>query len=81
MSKDIEIFKVQRPLIGGDEVLIYNEDRSVMGQFPPSNELLNMFDEDEYKIYVVGFYNDKTKQTHINSKLDNDVVEQLEIDW
>lgn len=81
MSKELEIFKVQRPLVGGDEVLIYNEDRSIMGQFPPSNELLNMFDEDEYKIYVVGFYNDKTKQTHINSKLNQEEVEELGVDW
>ena len=61
-SKEAIVFKIQRPIVytGEYEVLCYNEDRSIMGQFSPSKELLDMFDEDEYKIYVNGTFDEKT---------------------
>lgn len=81
--KEAEIFKVQRPIIstGSYEVLCYNEERSVMGQFPPSKELLDMFEEDEYKIYVTGSYNKKSGKIMIKNKIPTDVVIDAEMDF
>ena len=33
------IVKIQTPLFGGSEVLVYNEDKSVMEMFPNSLEI------------------------------------------
>lgn len=51
------VFKIQRPLgmFGGPVlVLIYNQSRSVYGQFPMSQELAKLMGTD-YKIYVKGY--------------------------
>lgn len=81
--KEAEIFKVQRPIIstGSYEVLCYNEERSIMGQFPPSKELLDMFEYDEYKIYVTGSYDEKTGKIMIKNKIPLEVVINAEMDF
>ena len=81
--KEAEIFKVQRPILStnGYEVLCYNEERSIMGQFPPSKELLDMFEEDEYKIYVTGSYDEKTGKIMIKNKIPTQVVIYAEMDF
>ena len=48
-----KIFKLQRPLFGGNLILAYDEDRSHFGQFPVAEEILELFGN-EYKIYVLG---------------------------
>lgn len=54
------IFKVQRAIDPPDaEVLVYNEDRSIMGQFPMTEELLTWFG-DKYKLYIEGVFNEST---------------------
>jgi hypothetical protein len=53
----MEIFKVQKSIVTTKEhaqVLIYNEDRSIMGQFNLTDEVDKLFNEDEYKIFVYG---------------------------
>lgn len=48
------IFKLQRAIVSSEDqppVLAYNEDRSALGQFPATPEMLELFG-DEYKIYV-----------------------------
>ena len=56
MSK--HLFKIQRPLSSSDEqgmteCLVYNEDRSIMGQIPMSKDIFELFG-DEVKLYVKG---------------------------
>ena len=83
MKKEAIIYKVQRPIMtnGNYEVLCYNEDKTIMGQFPPSKELLDMFDEDEYKIYVFGDYDEKTGKIIIVDKLPTQAVIDAEMDF
>lgn len=58
-DKTIEIFKIQKPLFGNlENGLIYNEDRSIL-IMRPFVELQSLFTEDEMKIYVKGFLNEK----------------------
>lgn len=55
--KKDEVFKLQRPLhTNGDynEILIYNEDRSVEAQLPVSSEVIELIFNDEYKVYMLG---------------------------
>ena len=56
-KQEADIFKIQRPIMSneGDIVLCYNSDRSINGKFPMTKELANLFNEGEYKIYVVGY--------------------------
>lgn len=51
--KNKDIFKLQRPVAGGDEILIYNRSRNVELLLPPTPQLLAYFG-DELKIYAVG---------------------------
>lgn len=78
-----EVFKIQRPIVctGAYQVLCYNEDRSIMGQFSPSKELLDMFEKDEYKIYVNGSYNEKTEQITIKDKIPTEIVVGAEMEF
>lgn len=73
-KQEVEIFKIQRPIMGneGDIVLCYNEDRSICGLFPMTKELSKLFNKDEYKIYVVGYY--KGAKIHIVKKIKKDFV-------
>ena len=53
------IFKVQIPLstnMDHEEVLIYNKDRSILDQREVTPELLALFPEGVYKIYVKGTF-------------------------
>ena len=80
-KKEAIIYKVQRPIIatGDYEVLCYNEDKTITGQFPPAKELLDMFDDDEYKIYVFGDYGEKTGKIIIVDKLPTQAVIDAEM--
>ena len=52
-----EIWKLQRPVFTNQPtsmVLMYNEDRSKEGSFPMTPEVLDLFDDDEYKMFVHG---------------------------
>lgn len=75
-NKEVQIFKIQRPIVytSDYQVLCYNEDRSLMGQFSPSQELLEMFDEDEYKIFVNGYFDKKTENIIIVEKIPIDII-------
>lgn len=81
MKKEAILFKIQRPIIstGDYEVLCYNEDQTIMGQFPPSQELLDMFEEEEYKIYVNGTYDEKTGKIIIVNKVPTEIIENAEM--
>lgn len=82
-SKEAIVFKIQRPIVytGEYEVLCYNEDRSIMGQFSPSKELLDMFDEDEYKIFVNGTFDEKTGKIIIKDKIPTEIVVGAEMEF
>jgi hypothetical protein len=56
-----EIWKVQRAITFTEDqppILIYNKDRSKMGEIPATPEILDLFDDDEYKIFVQGTIGD-----------------------
>jgi len=56
-----EIFKVQRALSSNEEsppVLVYNEDRSIMGEVPATQDIIDLFPPDEYKIFIKGSFSD-----------------------
>lgn len=44
------VIKFQKPIYGSDLVLMYNEDRSIMGQLP-MDKVFKMLFGDRYKIY------------------------------
>lgn len=52
-----------------------------MGQFPPSKELLDMFEEDEYKIYVSGTFDEKTGNIIIKDKIPTEIVVGAEMEF
>lgn len=81
--KPAMVFKIQRPIIcsGQYEVLCYNRNRSIIGQFPPSKELLDMFEEDEYKIYVNGTFDEKTGNIIIKDKIPTEIVVGAEMEF
>lgn len=58
-APDTQVFKIQRPLAAMDtmnKILIYNEDRSVIGEVPVTQDWLDAyFPEGSMKIYVDGF--------------------------
>lgn len=83
MKNEAIVFKIQRPIItnGNYEVLCYNEDKTIMGQFPPSKELMDMFEEDEYKIYVNGTYDEKTGNIIIKDKIPTEIIVGAEMDF
>jgi hypothetical protein len=49
------IVKLQRPLAGGTEVLIYNKDRSVQGMIPMTPDLQRLFGK-KPKVYAEGSF-------------------------
>ena len=83
MKNEAIVFKIQRPIMtnGAYEVLCYNEDKTIMGQFPPSKELMDMFEEDEYKIYVNGTYDEKTGNIIIKDKIPTEIIVSAEMDF
>lgn len=77
MNKQTEIFKVQQDFTGS-LCLMYNKDRTIMGQFPldkPMKKILN----GKMKVYVMGYYNEKTTKTEIYRRCTNE--EMKKIDW
>lgn len=62
-----QICKFQRPIVTNynsddTEVLVYNEDRSLMGQIPVDKKTLNeLFPDDEFKTYWLCELNKETK--------------------
>jgi len=44
------IVKVQRAVAGEPAILVYNEDRVIQQQFPPTPELMRMFG-DKFKMF------------------------------
>lgn len=54
-----EIFKMQRPLIG-EEILIYNIDKSYVGKAKPDDDWMKLFGNN-IKIYVEGFIDENRK--------------------
>lgn len=57
---------------------MYNKDRTIMGQFPldkPMKKILN----GKMKVYVMGYYNEKTTKTEIYRRCTNE--EMKKIDW
>lgn len=62
-----EIFKLQRPIAGGKELLLYNEDKSIISQLNCEKELLKLFGKD-FKIYVLAYF-DKSDVLHIEKKV------------
>jgi hypothetical protein len=55
-----EMFKLQRPLAGRQEVLVYNEDKSILNAFPYDDYVKGMFGN-MLKIYVDAFVMDDGK--------------------
>lgn len=52
-GKDTEVFKLQQLIVGGD-VLIYNEDYSIIDVTPMGKKLLEEVFAGEYKAYWLG---------------------------
>lgn len=75
MAKEEMVFKLQRPLMTTEKephVLIYNEDRSVEGFLPMTEEVFNLFPEsnvdgwaEQYKIFVKGMFDRETGNVDI----------------
>jgi hypothetical protein len=59
------LFKLQRPLFGGNLLLIYNENKSVMFQYG-SAALLKLFKEGEFKIFIEAEIDD-SNQLKVNT--------------
>jgi hypothetical protein len=69
-----EIWKVQRAITSSEEqppILIYNKDRSKQGEIPATPEILDLFDDDEYKIFIQGTIGDDGQiefEKHVDEK-------------
>lgn len=61
MSK-AEIFKLQRAIAGDDLCLIYNENRSIMGQYSTTKDDLQIL-QGKPKVYFWGKHDIKTAKT------------------
>lgn len=58
VATDPELFKIQLPIIGGSTMLIYNRDRSIMGELPVTEEVKALFEKTRPpipKIYIMGW--------------------------
>ena len=64
------IFKVQRSLMPPDaDCLVYNEDRSIQGQFPVGDDIREAMGED-MKAYFVGTYRDRDGKVELSHRTD-----------
>lgn len=71
MNKEAGIFKIQRSLFPPDaDCLVYNEDRSVQGQFPVTKEMRD-FMGDDMKVYVRGVWRKKDGKLEIDERLED----------
>lgn len=75
-----EIFKLQRPIVqfgkppiepGSIDVLAYNEDRSIQGQFPMSLIDAKTIFGDEYMVYVRGRWRKKDGQILVSEVVED----------
>lgn len=72
MTTEIQIFKVQKPVGGAPHpALIYNEDRSILGEVPMTPELTTLM-KGSYKIYVKGYIDDDG-MLFIDEKVNNQI--------
>lgn len=77
MNEQTEIFKVQQDL-SGNICLIYNKDRSILGQFPLDKTMKKIL-KNKMKVYAVGYYNEKTTKTELYRRCTEEELEK--IDW
>lgn len=64
----METFKIQRSIATNAPapmVLVYNKRRSIIGEIPLTDEMLELFG-DEYKIYVRADFNEVTGNIEID---------------
>lgn len=66
------VMKFQRPIFGSNNVLMYNEDRSIIGELPMDTIFSMLFGE-RYKIYC------KCKYRNNDGYLE--IGEEVEADW
>lgn len=76
MMGKTEIFKLQRSLETNaptDQVLIYNEDRSIVGELDLTEDIFQLFPKEPiegiglpHKIFVRGMVNEQTKEIDIS---------------
>lgn len=64
MSKRTEIFKIQQDFTH-TLCLVYNNNRSIMGQFPLDKEM-KKFLNGKMKVYAWGWYNEKTTKVEFS---------------
>ena len=76
MSKATEIFKLQRAVFGDDLCLIYNENRTVMGQYLTTKDELKIL-QGEYKTYFWGKHNDNTGKTEFIRHCTQDEIDKI----
>lgn len=62
------IMKFQRPLYGSDLVLMYNEDRSIMGQ-QPMDQMFEYIFGDKYKVYCECKYDENSGYLQIGKQV------------
>ena len=65
------IMKFQRPIFGSNNVLMYNEDRSIMGQQPMDAVFELLFGE-RYKIYCECKYRNEDGYLEIGKEVEAD---------
>jgi len=75
MKNKKEIFKYQQDFTSS-LCLVYNKDRSIMGQFPLDEELENIFNG-EMKFYAWATYDDNTGETIIDRKCTEEETEKI----
>lgn len=77
MNNRTEIFKIQQDF-SGNLCLMYNKDRSIMGQFP-LDKTMKKFLKGDMKVYAVGYYNEKTTKTEVYRRCTEEELKK--IDW
>lgn len=65
------VIKFQRPIYGAGLVLMYNEDRSIMGQLPMDRAFEMLFG-DRYKIYCECKYRNSDGYLQIGKEVNAD---------
>lgn len=76
-EKLLEVFKVQQDFTHS-LILMYNEDRSIMGQFSIDKTMRKLMGN-QMKIYIIGFHDDNTGKVEIVRKCTKE--ELREIKW
>lgn len=63
------VMKFQKSLFGSNDVLMYNEDRTIMGQLP-MDEIFELLFEDKLKIYCECKYRNSDGYLEIGKEVD-----------